>query len=293
MHCLLLPVALMALPHAGPLGGLAEVAHLLFAVLLLPVTIQALRARCPQHALRSPAARWLLGVGLGCVWMAVPAHALFGHGAETGLTVAGSLLLIGGHGVRRWPPARPDRARVASSGASRSVLLRPLTPTDAPRMARCLARLSDHVRGLRFGSMQPHRNTALLDYLCAVDGRNHVAWGAFHRGELVGVCRYVRLDEEPAAAEVAAFVLDAYQQRGIGRRLLRATVATARRQGIHTFVCHILPHNRAVLDVVKRWSTRLDVRDGLVRIRVATARLRQALAPGRRPTLGHRTSATC
>lgn len=295
VHCLLLPVALIALPHAGHLGGFAEVAHPLFAVLLLPVTVQALRDRCPHHRLQATAARWLLLAGLGCVWMALPAHLLVGHEVETLLTVTGSLSLIAGHGQRWRQAARSDRpeSETRRDSMQGEILLRPLTTADAPLVARSLTRLSDHARYLHFGSMHPHRNEALLDSLCAVDGHRHVAWAAVHEGDLVGVCRYVQLCDEPATAELAAFVLDGYQHRGIGRLLLRAMAETARRQRIRAFVCNVLPENRTVLQAVKRWSTGLDVRDGMVQVRVATDRLLEALADVRSFSFASREPVPC
>lgn len=68
--------------------------------------------------------------------------------------------------------------------------------------------------------------------LTAVDHRDHEALVAFNRaGELVEVARYFRLEDRPAAAEVALTVADRWQQRAIGTALLERLMAKAQAAG--------------------------------------------------------------
>ncbi|MDX1420795.1 MAG: MerC family mercury resistance protein [Rubricoccaceae bacterium] len=88
VHCLALPVLLLALPCAG-LGALVhEATHPAMAAFLVPVTLRAAKS--------APGAS-LLHAGLGVVCLAVPAHAFLGECLGLALTLAGSGLLILGH----------------------------------------------------------------------------------------------------------------------------------------------------------------------------------------------------
>jgi acetate---CoA ligase (ADP-forming) len=65
---------------------------------------------------------------------------------------------------------------------------------------------------------------------------------------IVALGSYARL-RDPAAAEVAFSVADAYQGRGIGTRLLERLAALAAGAGIERFVAEVRPENRQMLGV--------------------------------------------
>lgn len=88
VHCLALPVLLLAVFCTEMGTQLHETAHPVMAAVLLPVT---LRATKDAHGAR------LLHVGLAVVWFAVPAHVFLGECFGLALTLAGSALLIVGH----------------------------------------------------------------------------------------------------------------------------------------------------------------------------------------------------
>jgi acetyltransferase len=70
---------------------------------------------------------------------------------------------------------------------------------------------------------------------------------------VLGVARYAMLDEDdPEVAESAVIVTDAYQHRGIGRRLLRRLVEYARAKGIRHLSGNLQVGNMRMLDLVKR-----------------------------------------
>lgn len=80
---------------------------------------------------------------------------------------------------------------------------------------------------------------------------NHVDRVAFVviRGEdIIGVGRYDRLDD-PADAEVAFNISDAYQGMGVGSILLEHLAAAARENDIERFSAEVLPENRKMLTV--------------------------------------------
>lgn len=100
VHCLFVPIVLALLP----LWPLAEVVHAwlhpVFAVLLVPTTLLAMRSGFRQH--RAWHVQGLLGGGLVVILAAgVLGHAMPGAFSETLVTLVGSVLLITGH-WRNW-----------------------------------------------------------------------------------------------------------------------------------------------------------------------------------------------
>jgi acetyltransferase len=74
---------------------------------------------------------------------------------------------------------------------------------------------------------------------------------------LIGVARYVRDQEEPAA-EFAIVVADSWQGRGIGKRLLAELVDVARRRGLKRLYGDILGTNRPMLELVRKLGFKLE-----------------------------------
>ncbi len=105
VHCLLMPLLLVALPLWHGAHALHDAWHPVAAVLLVPVTLRA------THRGGGPRSARLLRSGLAIVWLGLLAHVLLGEIAGVGLTLVGSLLLIAGHGCNlrcSCPSARPD-----------------------------------------------------------------------------------------------------------------------------------------------------------------------------------------
>jgi len=69
--------------------------------------------------------------------------------------------------------------------------------------------------------------------------------------KLIGVARYVR-DKKIEAAEFAIVVADAWQGRGIGKRLLDKLIDAARRHGLKRLYGDILGTNRPMLELVRK-----------------------------------------
>jgi acetyltransferase len=74
---------------------------------------------------------------------------------------------------------------------------------------------------------------------------------------LLGVARYV-LDKDNESAEFAIVVADAWQGRGIGRRLLGKLVDGAHRHGIKRLYGDILAMNRPMLELARKLGFRLS-----------------------------------
>ena len=110
----------------------------------------------------------------------------------------------------------------------------------------------------------PRLPEAMLRRLVDVDGRRHVAMVAEVDSHCVGIARWIALDDEPGAAEVAVTVTDRYQGRGIGRLLVKALRSLAVRAGLTSFVYLVDPTNRPAPRLLRSLEVELGFRDGLV-----------------------------
>ena len=63
-------------------------------------------------------------------------------------------------------------------------------------------------------------------------------------GQALGVARYVRLSEDPEAAEIAVAVVDDWHRRGLGPALLTELSSRARHEGIRRFIALVQADNR-------------------------------------------------
>jgi CRP-like cAMP-binding protein len=130
--------------------------------------------------------------------------------------------------------------------------LRPVLPGDNERTTNGPVEFSSETLYRRF---QTPRNPTrgLMRYLFEVDYAHHFVWvmtDGFD-GPVVADARFVRDESDPAVAEVAFIVGDAYQSRGIGTFLMGALAIAADYHGIQRFTARVLSENypmRAILD---------------------------------------------
>jgi GNAT superfamily N-acetyltransferase len=153
------------------------------------------------------------------------------------------------------------------------VLVRPLLHKDRHQLAIGYERLSTEARRLRFFTAPSRLSDADLEYLTNLDYHDHFAWAAFaidERGQPgIGVARYIRDPTQPNHAEVAVTVLDDYQHRGLGTLLLEMLADHARRNGITTFVSHILWDNREILETLAAAGARIEPEEpGVARVAI-------------------------
>jgi CRP-like cAMP-binding protein len=130
--------------------------------------------------------------------------------------------------------------------------LRPVLPGDNERTTDGPVEFSSETLYRRF---QTPRNPtdSLMRYLFEVDYVHHFVWvmtDGFD-GPVVADARFVRDEVDPAVAEVAFIVGDAYQGRGIGTFLMGALAVAADYLGVQRFTARVLSDNypmRAILD---------------------------------------------
>ena len=143
-------------------------------------------------------------------------------------------------------------------------MLRPFGRSDGDLLLAGFERLSPRSRYHRFLAPVPRLSPSLLAVLTDVDGVDHCAWAALAEedGRLtgVGIGRFVRL-ADPEAADAAVTVIDAYQGRGIGARLLDALVLEALQLGVTRFEGLLLAENTPSRRMLERAGAHLE-RDG-------------------------------
>src|SRR5436190_22936401 len=98
-----------------------------------------------------------------------------------------------------------------------AVEVRPIRAEDKAMLAAGWSRLSRESQQRRFLTAKPRLTSGDLRYLTEIDGHEHVALVAVladRPSHVVGVGRFVRLREDPDAAEFAIVVGDPYQGQG-------------------------------------------------------------------------------
>ena len=152
-----------------------------------------------------------------------------------------------------------------ASFASDSLRIRRLSGGERRPVLQVFAGLSERSRLRRFLAPKPALRGQELDHLVDVGccGRQAVVATDAATGEAVGIARYVRTGADPHTAEVAFEVVDAWQGRGVGRRLVEALAAVAAEEGIRRLTATIAVGNQAALALMKRlgrieWSAYVD-----------------------------------
>ena len=134
--------------------------------------------------------------------------------------------------------------------------IRPITAADAGRLIELCARCSDDARYFRFHAAKPRLRASEAGWLAAVDGRTRVALAAttMEDGEerIVADARFDVTDD--GVAEAALLVRDDRAGQGLGRRLLDRLLRLAAGVGVRRVVFDILPENRAMLALVRRFG---------------------------------------
>jgi len=189
--------------------------------------------------------------------------------AAIGATLSGAVL-----------PARPD-------SPSRRLAVRLLEASDGALIEAFYRGLSAETLYRRFHTPTREVRPQLLQLLLGMDGRDHLALGAFRGPALVGEARYVRLPEDGTTAEIAATVADGAQGQGVGKRLLRALALRARAGGVAHFLYTVQADNEAATALFARrgqhLSTAYDQRTGVIEVDRLLAAAPET-APGARAT---------
>jgi RimJ/RimL family protein N-acetyltransferase len=134
-----------------------------------------------------------------------------------------------------------------------SIHIRPIRREDDRLLVRMFNNSSRETICQRFLAPVTELTPAMAGYLSAVDHCNRVALIAETDVEPIGVARY-----EPAgdriSVELGLFVVDEWQNRGLGRILLREIFRAAEENGIHRFRAYVLGENHRMLHLLATGS---------------------------------------
>lgn len=144
--------------------------------------------------------------------------------------------------------------------------------SDRDLLLRGFERLGPKSRYRRFLAPISELSEPMVRYLTEIDHHDHEAMIALDErtGEGIGVARYVRHPDRPETAELAVTVVDDWQQRGVGTKLLEVISARAREEGITTFTALMLAENQEMMDLLKELDPLriVDQESGTVEIEV-------------------------
>jgi acetyltransferase len=142
------------------------------------------------------------------------------------------------------------------------VLVRPIRADDKGLLSDALRQLSPESAYRRFLTPKQRFSRSELRYLTEVDGRDHVALVAESPNEpvrrLIAVARFVRLADDPEAAEVAIVVGDRWQRRGLGSLIATKLADEARRLGIRRFTATMAAGNEPAHRLMEKLTDRLE-----------------------------------
>ena len=142
-----------------------------------------------------------------------------------------------------------------------SITARPIRPEDIDLETEFARKLSKETRYNRFLGGGVGLTPELLEKFTRIDFSRDMALIATATIEgaetVVGVARYARLADD-VTCEFAITVADAWQGRGIGRKLLGMLVDSARGHGIRRIVGDVLATNTPVLRLVRSQGFRVD-----------------------------------
>ena len=137
--------------------------------------------------------------------------------------------------------------------------IRPITAASRPLIETAMTRLSPESSRRRFFTPRFRLSERELTHLTSPDGVRHFAVGVCGRnadGTLEGIAaaRFVRTDDNPAVAEIALTVIDAFQGKGIGKTLLAHLIAAATARGIDRLRALMTPDNTPVLRLIRCYA---------------------------------------
>ncbi len=152
----------------------------------------------------------------------------------------------------------------------RQVLLRPIRPEDEPLESEMLASLSpETVRGRFFQSIKNLSHTELTRF-CNIDYEREMAFVVELREDgarkIAGVSRII-IESDFRAGEFAVLVQDAYQNKGLGRKLLDMVIGVAQEKNLEMLYGIVLSDNYRMLDICRQSGFSLErLEEGLTRV---------------------------
>jgi GNAT superfamily N-acetyltransferase len=139
--------------------------------------------------------------------------------------------------------------------SGRTVRVRQIRPDDLGRLITAHAGLSPDTQYRRYLTVKPALSLKDARYLVRTDGHHHLALVATAPDEsdrIVAVARFIRLVDDPTAAEFSIVLDDGYQGDWLGSALMQRLIAAARAAGVERFVATVLADNLGAHALINR-----------------------------------------
>ena len=150
------------------------------------------------------------------------------------------------------PPGYPQEyRRLVTLHDGRSVLIRPVLPSDATGLAKSIESADADTIRRRFLGGHPKVTPELLEYLTTVDYTTRFALVAVEPASQRGVAiaRYEPAGQD-GAADVAIAVIPGWRGAGLAGELLHVLAQAASERGIHTFTGMYFADNNPVAALI-------------------------------------------
>jgi RimJ/RimL family protein N-acetyltransferase len=138
-----------------------------------------------------------------------------------------------------------------------TVRIRPIRPEDDQSLVEIFNHSSPQTVYQRFFTALPELTPDMAKRLSNVDSLHRLALVAETDAAPVGVARYEPTDQ-PDVVELAVVLVDDWQNRGLGRIMLREILRAAGQNGIHRFRADVLADNRRMLRLLATETCILD-----------------------------------
>jgi acetyltransferase len=150
---------------------------------------------------------------------------------------------------------KDDREGTWTLADGENLTLRHIAPTDAAKEQAFVHGLSPESNYRRFHGTIKDLSKKDLKKFTEPDARNAVAMVVLRSGEKgeeeIGVARYV-IDPDRTNCEFAIVVADAWQKRGIGRKLMNALIGHLQVSGIKQISGSVIKSNSVMRKFIKQ-----------------------------------------
>ncbi len=154
--------------------------------------------------------------------------------------------------------------------------IRPLRPEDAELSKAFVLNLSEESRYFRFRQIVNELSPAMLTRLTQIDYDREMALLAIRQKgadiEQLGVVRY-EVNPDGKTADFGIVIADAWQRRGIGRKLLSTLMQLARERGLTHLYTEVLADNHAMLGLARQLGFSISMSTDSHDIKVLERRL--------------------
>lgn len=143
--------------------------------------------------------------------------------------------------------------------------IRPIHKEDREGLIRLFNQLSPENRRLRFAHAITKLPEAYLEDVLRLESVDEMALVALKTtkdfpSEIIGIARYAPTEEQ-GCCEFSLTVADAYTSHGIGTKLMKELINTAKTQGVQKLVGYVLSENTRMIKLISEIGFRREPSD--------------------------------